>query len=220
LTPFSRIKEIESIQFNEETMRISKTSILLFVAVAIGMGIVYANVRLLVPQESPGSPFYARIERGLIHHTEEWAAIAFYRDPSCVPLDFNLLDLFDAPRAFGCALTVHGFESWKNGPSQGDMAPIQSKLQGDGAVPIWFVRWNELQAAVADDVLTIGELESLPSFLEGYATFFEETLHPMGGAQQTMLEIIAYGLLEDGRSFEYKVTEVKGTLKHVTIEFK
>ena len=201
-------------------MRITKTSILFFVAVAIGMGIVYANVRLLVPQESPGSPFYARIERGLIHHTEEWAAIAFYRDPSCVPLGFNLLDLFDAPRAFGCPLTVHGFETWKNGLASVDMAPIQSKLQGNGSVPFWFVNWDELQLALSDDILTKAELLALGSLIQGHATFFEETLHPSQGAQQTMLEIIAYGLLDDGRSFEYKVTEVKGELKHVTIAFE
>jgi hypothetical protein len=31
----------------------------------------------------------------------EWAAIAFYRPPACVPDDFNLLDFFD-PNAMDC----------------------------------------------------------------------------------------------------------------------
>ena len=74
--------------------------------------------------------------------------------------------------------------------------------------------------ALSDDILTKAELLDMESLIQGHATFFEETLHPSQGAQQTMLEIVAYGLLDDGRSFEYKATEVKGVLKHVRIEFE
>ncbi len=173
--------------------------------------------RFLVPQEDPGGPFYARIEPGVILHTDEWAAIAFYRETYCVPDDFNLLDFYHVPNAFFCPLTVHGFVIYKNpAPSP----PAQSKLQGNGAVPIWFVRWNELGAAVADGVLTKDEILALPSLLKGEARFFEETLHPSDGAQRGMLELNAFGYLPDGRSFDFQAVGVMRGLTHVRIEFK
>jgi len=188
---------------------------------AVIPGTLWAQKRFLVPQEDPGGPFYARIEFGLVHHTDEWAAIAFYRDLDCVPgQPFNLLRFFDpnVPRAFSCPLTVHGFIIYRD-PAPG-AAPMQSRMQGNGAVPVWFVRWDELQAAIADNKLYIGELEGLPSLKKGTALFFEETLHPTGGSVQTMLELAAFGILEDGRAFAYQVTEVKGNLVHVKIDFR
>ncbi len=167
----------------------------------------HAQVRTWIPDEDPGPPFYARVERSSVHteivpHTNEWAAVVFYRSPSCVPTTFNLMDLFDVPRAFSCDLTIDGFEIWKNGPPPIDMAPMQARLDGLGAVPVWFVSWPELQAAVADDYLTIMELESLSSLRKGTATFFRETLHPTGGAQNPKLMINAHGILEDGQTFQ------------------
>jgi hypothetical protein len=156
-----------------------------------------ADVRLT----GGGTPFYARIESGEIFQTEHWAVIAFYRPPACVPADFNLLALFDVPGAFVCGpSTIDGFTIWRNGPGT-DPAPIQAELHGLGAVPIWFVRWPELEAAVADGVLTIGELAALPSLLVGSASFYEEMLHPEQAAQVGELEFVAHGTLEDGRPF-------------------
>lgn len=182
-------------------------------------GVVQAAER--VPQTSNDLPFYARFERGLIHTDGEWAAIAFYRPPSCVRSDFNLLDFFDAPAAFGCNAPnpyLAGFGIFKGGPFD---PPIQSMLQlaPGQTMPVWFVRWSELEAAIADDVLTISELEALPSLLEGGATFYTETLHPVQAAQQTMTSIVALGYLEDGRTFTYQATETHGTLRHVEIDF-
>jgi hypothetical protein len=194
------------------------TAAAVLIGLTIGAGAVLADQRFSVPQQDPLGPFYARIEPGLIHHTDEWAAIAFYREPGCVPTDFNLLDFFDVPRAFGCPLTVHGFVVYKDfAPG---MPPIQSKLQGNGAVPVWFVRWDELEAAVGDGMLTMTELREMNSLVKGTAMFFEETLHPTGGAQQTMLEIDAFGYLDGGRSFDYQATEVKGHLVNVRIAFR
>jgi hypothetical protein len=157
----------------------------------------------------------------LIHHTDEWAAIAFYRLPTCVPASFNLLDFFDFTfAAFGCPLTVEGFEVWKNGPPPIDLAPMQSKLKGLGAVPVWFVSWPELQSAIADNVLTKAELLAMTSLQMGTATYFKETLHPFGGAKQSTLEIVAHGVLPDGQSFQYQATEAAGVLREVRIEFK
>lgn len=184
--------------------------------------IAAGSVRLLLPEEDPGGPYYARIEFGLVHHTDEWAAIVFYRDPACVPAKFNLLRFFDpnVPRALACSLTVEGFEVWKNGPPPVDMAPIQSKLTGLGAVPVWFVSWPELQGALADNVLTKEELLAMSSLQMGSAVFFKEVLHPDGGAQQSSLAIVAQGTLPDGRAFSYEAVEAAGELQLVRIEFK
>src|SRR4030095_7892709 len=77
---------------------------------------VQAAVRLNVPEDNE-PVFYARINGGEftggqedIYHTEEWAAIVFYRQPDCVPSGFNLLTFFDfsiwaLPPADRCPLT-------------------------------------------------------------------------------------------------------------------
>jgi hypothetical protein len=154
-----------------------------------------ANVRLTGGE----TPFYARIESGDIFRTDEWAVIAFYRPPACVPAGFNSLALFDVPGALACGpSTIDGFTIWRNAP-QTDPAPIQAEYHGLGAVPIWFVRWPELEDAVADDVLTIGELAGMPSRLVGSASFYEETLHPEQSAQVGELEFVVQGTLECGR---------------------
>lgn len=178
-------------------------------------GTALANVRLL----ASGPPAYARIESGLIHNDGEWAAIAFYRPPDCIPAGFNLLD-FVNPAALECPSFVAGFEVWKNGPWTDDPAPLQSKLDAAKPMPIWFVRWSELQEALFDDELTIGELAGLPSLVVGTATFFTETLHPSGGAQQTKITVVSSGFLEDGRCFTYRATETKNILRQVKIEFR
>ncbi len=186
---------------------------------------LYANIKLQFgPGIEGGVPAYARIERlpdgeVLIHTDGEWAAITFYRDPACVPADFNLLDFFDAPRAFGCTMTVEGFEIWRNGPGAGDTSPIQTVSYGLGAVPIWFVELGELQDAVGDGVLTMSELGSLPSLKKGSAMFFKETLHPFQSAQQTKTQIAALGTLDTGDSFFFQAEETHNQIKHVKIMF-
>lgn len=165
-----------------------------------------AAVRTEIPEEDPGPPFYARVERQAVHtdlvpHTEKLAAVVFYRSPACIPADFNLMDLFDPPAAFGCTLTVDGFEIWTNGPPPIDMIPRFARFGGLGAVPVWIVSWPELEAAAADDVLTVPELMALPSLQMGTAAFYHETLHPTGGAENPALSLTAFGTLVDGRSF-------------------
>lgn len=188
---------------------------------------LYANVMLLFSRESGGGvPAYARIERldtgeALVHTDGKWAAITFYRDPEGVPIDFNLLDFFDAPRAFEDPLTTEGFEIWRVAPWEegADASPLQVVSYGLGAVPIWFVRLDELRGAIDDDDLTMGELEALPSLIIGSAVYFKETLHPYQGAQQTKTQIVARGTLEGGGSFFFQAEETHNQIKHVKIEF-
>lgn len=196
--------------------------VLVMAALAAGLlpvGVAAANIRLAFPEQTPGPPYYARITSDGAPQTEQWAAIVFYRDPSCVPSDFNLLQFFDFPRAFGCRLTVEGFEIWKNGPGQ-DPAPIEVKSRGLGAVPVWFVSPAELAAATADGVLTIGELSALPSLQVGTADRFQEVLHPNEAAKHGKLTITASGTLSNGRAFQLQVSASRDTLNHVKISFR
>ena len=48
--------------------------------------------------------------------------------------------------------------------------------RGLGAVRVWFVSWPELQTAMADGVLTITELATLPSLKVGATGSFCKTL--------------------------------------------
>jgi hypothetical protein len=178
---------------------------------------------LRVPGESPGIPIYAQTDRAFPFHTDQWAAIVFYRAPECVPANFNLLDLYDIPAVFACPLTVSGFELREKGQPV-EVTPRQAVSSGS-AVPVWFVAWDALQAAIADDVLTMSELEALGP-LKGVANTFHEVRHPVappgttGGAKIPHLSIVASGFLTDGsgRSFQYEVASVEyGKVKHVRI---
>ncbi len=111
-------------------------------------------INLHHPGQSPGAPYYGHFGRGFLPNNGEWAGLPFYRSPEFVPPDFNLLDQFDPPAAFGCALRVRGTEWWHD---LSDPFPFQVKDYAAEIVPIYFVRWSELRNATADDVLTIGD---------------------------------------------------------------
>lgn len=206
------------------SLYLSTFAIAAFAFLLMNVTAASAQVRTEIPTEDPGPPFYARFERDAVHtdivpHTDEWAAVVFYRSPACIPATFNLLDLFDVPGAFFCDLTIDGFEIWRNGPPPVDSAPMMAVFRGLGSVPIWFVSWEELQAAIADDVLTMPELEAIPSLIKGSATDFHETLHPTGGAVNPKILIKAHGVLEDGRSFQLMHSGQKGGIT-TRISFK
>ena len=175
----------------------SKPIVLMVSAMALAIGMTAqsasAAVNVSFPGESPGIPAYARMGPDVVH-TDEWAAVPFYRLPNCVPADFNLLRFMDAPRAFGCPLTVEGHEVWELGPEQ-DPAPKQVVTVAT-AVPIWFASWAELQAATSDGVLTVGELSGLDSLVIGIADVYREVLRP-----GELIVVNARGTLTDGRYF-------------------
>lgn len=163
------------------------------------------SIAYTVTHSDVAPPFYARVELPFTIHTDEWAAIVFYRPPSCVPADFNLLDFFDVPGAFSCnPLTVTGVEMRKD-PNP-FAAPFLSIMKGLGAVPVWLVEWHEMHAALADQVVTRSELEGLPSLVTGTATAFEEMLQPIPTRIPSRLVINAQGSLADGRNFRLHYT--------------
>jgi hypothetical protein len=201
-----------------------RRAVLLLVVVAALLLIVpgaYAKIRT----EGGGDvPFYARLESEDTLHTDEWAPIVFYRPPECVPDDFNLLDFYDwpddlGPGAFGCTSpTTDGFMIWDGEP--GLSPPIQIKLNGLGAVPVWFVAWPELQAAMEDGELTMADLEAMHSLMIGLASIYTETLHPTGVVKVPMINYVASGTLDDGRSFHVHALLVSGKVTNISIEFK
>src|SRR4029450_2259007 len=124
--------------------------------------------------ELPGPPWYAHFSADFIPTDDGTVGIAFIREPSCIPTDFNLLVQFDVPAAWGCELTIEG-KAWRY--EETDAFPFQARYSGLGAVPIYFVDEAELAAATQDGVLTIGELQALPSLLIRFADSYLEVIH-------------------------------------------
>lgn len=179
-----------------------------------------------MPEDHPGNPFYALIFNGLdpeaphffFPHSNGWGAAAFERKLGCVPPDFNLLLEFDftpafpggPPRPFLCDLTVRGFQVWHNPPDPiaVDPGPVFITSVGLGDVPVVFARWDEIEDAMADAVLTLPELLALPSAIVGSADHFV-ALYVNGPApdDHLMNKLSAHGSLPDGRSFRVHAEE-------------
>lgn len=178
--------------------------------------------------EDPGIPFYARVELlpPYIFNDGEWAAIIFYRDPGCVPTDFNLISVFDVPAAFACPHTVHGSSLWHGEPFNG--APKIINISGNDAVPVWFVPWDAVKdQAGADGELTIADLQQIEGRLVGYANQYTETLQPHpdpafggGGHPNPKMIVNAQGQLEDGRQFKLHISWVRDIVTAIEIRFQ
>lgn len=174
--------------------------------VPLGVTDVRAELRLQIPDETFGPPFYARIEfpsvdPAIVPNNGEWAAIVIYRQVDCIPESFNLLEVFDVPAAFGCPLnSIGGHEVWQNAPGV-DPAPIRSRLVGLGPVPVWFVRHAEFLDAIEDGALTLAELRAMPSLREGTTDFYDELLRPSQSNERPLLHIQAQGGFVDGSRF-------------------
>jgi hypothetical protein len=171
--------------------------------------------------QTDGPPFYTiAANGGFVPHTDEWAALPFLHDITCVPDDANLLVIAGTG---DCPGTVQGHEHWQNGPGI-DLAPRQTVYKGLGAVPIVFVSWSEIQSAIADGELYLPELLALPSAILGTAHSYNEVdilgISGPHGAGRGMYKISARGSLPDGRSFRLHVNEVLGQLRVVEIEFR
>jgi hypothetical protein len=219
LTKYSILNPTHSIKRKEKPMNHSNfLKMMVFVIVLALLLVSQQTVPASTRLEGAGEvPFYARLERGYTFTNGEWVAVIFYRPPNCIPPDFNLLNLFDFQ---SCWLygppTTDGFSIWKD--PETDMAPIFQFLQGLGAVPVWFVTLSDYQAIVSDDVITIGELVELPSRKVGYASFYQETLRPAGGAVTNTMLIEAHGSLADGTLIKLQIEHTDRTFK-VKIKF-
>jgi hypothetical protein len=171
-------------------------------------------------------PFYARFGENETFSDGEWTVIVFYRSPDCIPADFNLNQFFHfpgegSPGAFACAPpTMTSIEYWANGPET-DPAPLIAEMTGRGSVPVWFIAQAEVEQAMEDGTVTIGELAASPSRQIGEAKTYTELLHPSQTNAQSLIQFKAEGALEDGRSFlvdvSYGAPDVED---HTTIEIE
>lgn len=164
-----------------------------------------------------GVPYYADLAYDFIPTDGDRVAIVFKRSPECIPADFNLLDWLDfslfTPEGPVCPSTVDGFAIFGD-PSdlENGIPPRLEHYTGD-AVPVWFAPLNAFNAAIADGVLTIGELEGLDGLLMGVADQYTSSIRNADavtggngkrpGSESTM----AKGKLEDGRSFLLHIAE-------------
>jgi hypothetical protein len=151
-------------------------------------------------------PFYARFGGDEMFDDGDLTVIIFYRPPDCIPADFNLMQFFDmpgeeSPGAMGCnPPTMDGMETWAGEPGSGP-APLVATMNGNGDVPVWFVENAELDAAIEDGSITIGELSALASLVKGSAADYEELLHPSQSNEVPVVRFSAAGALDDGRAF-------------------
>lgn len=154
-------------------------------------------------------PFWARIEdTSILPHgmpeTEEWGIIYFYvSDPSVIPDDFNLMNFVDF-RAIQAEFSVEGYAWWLPDNS----APYLQLLHGKGVVPFWFITSEQATQIAADGVITMPELEGLDP-IKGFAQDFFEELKPIGGgARVNGICTKAFGCLENGGSFHFKLKTI------------
>jgi hypothetical protein len=171
------------------------------------------GLQLEFPSQSPGVPAYARLELLVpnfdVPNNRRWAAIVFYRDPACVPPDFDLGQFFHLPGpeglgAFACPLLVEGHEIWQIGPDT-DLAPIYVRTRNAVPdLPVWFVAWNELRPILESGQVFIGDITGLPSLVRGSASWYEEALYPNGAAEIPGITLRSEGTFEDGGAFSLK----------------
>lgn len=174
-------------------------------------------------ENSDGPPFYARFGENETFGDGEHVVVVFYRQPDCIPADFNLNQFFhlpgeEYPGAFACAPpTVNVFETWETAPGEGP-APLIAETTGLGAVPVWFFAAEEIESALADGVATIGDLAELPSRQVGTASSYYELLHPSQSNDHPLIQFTAQGTLADGGEFTVDVSRGAADRKdHVTI---
>ncbi len=143
-------------------------------------------------------PFYAQLSMNETVTDGTWVGIVFFRPPSCIPEEFNLLEYFDF-NAFACQpATMDGFDIW--GDQETDPAPLYQVLKGLGAVPVWFVSLTEYQAAKSDGILTIGELEGMDSLRTGAGSKVNVVFHTAISNSHHAI-ITASGTLDGGGTF-------------------
>jgi hypothetical protein len=187
-------------------------------------------VVLDVPSQSPGAPVYAYIAGFFMNTDGNWVAIEIVRARRCIPEGFNLLRFADNPAAFGCTSLIGGREWWypedldvlPNGPwSRIPPFPFEARLTGLSGMLIYFVKLTELDAAISDGILTIVELERLPSLLVGLVDSYLQVQHNSNQGQAPgHSDTIARGTLRDGRSFFYQRTDRDNEALSVNIRFQ
>ena len=171
-----------------------------------------AILRVAFPADDPGPPFYSRVSPrpellNQLLTDGTLVAIPFYRDPACVPADFDHFDLFhppsaSGPGAFACPTVVHGVYMIEQ---DAPFATLPRQVNTQGSAVFWFVDHDEFMALTADGTLPHHRLATeFTSLRTGVASHFNEILRPRvdTGHQVT---ITARGSLDAGGSVNFGV---------------
>jgi hypothetical protein len=161
-------------------------------------------------------PMWARMASGAPNvipttNDQKYGVIVFYvTDPSIIPEDRNFYPgNWLAPQIFFLEEQFIPYENW-NWFLPDYEVPHHYHLTGNGDVIIWIITFEQVLQLLANESITIPELEALDP-LVGYATSYHEVLRPYGGGAPVLGgEFNASGMLEDGRKFLYTCkTKVK-----------
>ncbi|MGY6519570.1 MAG: hypothetical protein ACXIUZ_12750 [Lysobacteraceae bacterium] len=180
----------------------------LMAGAAAAQDLPHMGVRLDVPVESPGIPAYMRLaDYQWLPRNEQWTALVFYREPGCVPPDFNLLQFthFPGPEglgAFACPLVVEGYDLRFASLDPSLPPEFMRMFNRSPEQPVWFVDSTALSALLDRGYVYINEIEDLPSLVRGRAWQFDERLYPSISNPEPGLTMHARGRLETGALFE------------------
>ena len=163
---------------------------------------------------SGGGPFLLEDGSLFAVNDGEWAAIPFYRDPLAAPDGFDLLHDFDPNFANATPHVTGDIQLADDGSLR------MARATGTGAVPIWFVRVEELEGLAADGDLTVEELLGAESLVVGTASKYREVNHIHGVHPVSHLTYVASGTLAGGGTFRFRAVEVGLELKQVRIDFR
>lgn len=171
-----------------------------------------ALARVNVPVEGPGLPYYARLSRSgdswVMPRNEAWSVLVFYRDPQCIPDNFDLTQGVHFPGpdglgAIGCRPLFEGFDL-RFSTLDPMMPPDYSYMRnGTLDLPIWFIDTAELDALLERGFVYLPEIAALPSRVSGRAWQFEEQIQPLGANPEPSVRISASGRLDDGGRFSF-----------------
>jgi len=169
---------------------------------AVSFSVAAKSPRMNIPEDMPGYPFYFNALNPVpianpLHGYPDWVPVYFYHPVDCVPAGTDLLVGGVAFASLACPSTVSGFLIWPEDYS----VPKVDALQASGEVPFWFVRLEEWLEAADDGHVYIEEVQELPSFRTGKATFFTRNVREPGG------ETVAHGYVtsEPGLTFSVHI---------------
>ena len=175
-------------------------------------------VAIPFPEADPGAPLYTRITplSNQVFIDGDLVAVPVYREPACIPPDFDLFVHMDppgsnGPGAFACPLLITGTVVIEKDAPPGTF-PLRAIATG--AAQVWFVDRTAYDAATADGTLLMSELLALAP-LRGTATEFTEMLAPR--PEQHQVIITSRGRLQDGRAFQFNVNHAGTTTRSIRI---
>lgn len=173
------------------------------------------NMTIPFPDEDPGIPIYARVGPILNQFfvTDGLLVIPFYRDPDCIRDDFNFLTYYDPLAAFGCELTVEGKYVIENDAEEGDF-PIMAHTEGS-QVPVWIVDWNDFEALIENDSVTLSDIEALNPII-AIAQQYEEYLSPRMNEHEVIIE--AEGIVSGSdQQFKFSLTHRGDQIESISL---